>query len=155
MEIENKRGFFGIGILNTKTEVNVGTLWRSANLMGASFIFTIGRRYKKQVSDTLKTWRHIPLFNFDSFEDFQKTIPYDCQLVGIEMDEKSVPIKTFIHPERVIYLLGAEDHGLTKEAIHKCQKLIYLPGRMSMNVAVAGSIVMFDRINKQEYETSH
>jgi tRNA (guanosine-2'-O-)-methyltransferase len=42
------RGYYGIGIENVKTAENVGTLWRSAYILGASFIFTIGKRYKKQ-----------------------------------------------------------------------------------------------------------
>lgn len=148
LEISAKRGFFGIGILNGKTETNVGTLWRSADLMGASFIFTIGKRYKYQSSDTMKTFRHIPLYHYETFEDFYKALPHDCQLVGIELHEKSKYIKSFFHPERCVYLLGAEDNGLTKEAIEKCHRLVQLPGKSSMNVAVAGSIVMYDRISK-------
>lgn len=50
----NKRGYFGIGIYNPKTETNMGTLWRSAYNFGADFIFTIGMRYKKMGSDTAK-----------------------------------------------------------------------------------------------------
>lgn len=142
------RGYFGIGIDHSKTEMNIGTLWRSANLMGASFIFTIGKRYKKQASDTLKTWREMPLYHYTDFHSFYESMPYDCQLIGIELHKDSWPIKTFVHPQRCIYLLGAEDHGLTKEAIEGCHQLVQLPGEMSMNVAVAGSIVMFDRLNK-------
>jgi tRNA G18 (ribose-2'-O)-methylase SpoU len=142
------RGYFGIGIQNTKTQMNIGTLWRSAFLMGADFIYTIGRRYNKQASDTVQAWRHIPLFNYESFEQFYESMPYNCQLIGIELDARSKPLKTFVHPERAIYLLGAEDNGLTKEAIDKCQYIVQLPGEFSMNVAVAGSIVMYDRIAK-------
>jgi len=143
-----KRGFFGIGIQHTKTEQNIGTLWRSASIMGASFIFTIGKRYKKQASDTMQSWRHIPLYNYETFDEFYKAMPYDCQLVGIELDDKSEPIETFKHPERCIYLLGAEDNGLTKEAIDKCHKIVQLPGDYCMNVSVAGSIMMYDKILK-------
>jgi tRNA G18 (ribose-2'-O)-methylase SpoU len=142
------RGFFGIGIQNTKTEMNIGTLWRSAHIMGASFIFTIGKRYKKQASDTMASWRHIPLYNYDTFIDFYRAMPYDCQLVGIELDESAVMINEFSHPERCIYLLGAEDNGLTREAVDACHKIVQLPGNYCMNVAVAGSIVMFDRLSK-------
>jgi tRNA G18 (ribose-2'-O)-methylase SpoU len=142
------RGYFGIGIYQGKTIENIGTLWRSADLMGASFIFTIGRRYKREPSDTMKSFRHIPLYNHNTFEDFYSTMPYDCLLVGVELHEDSIPIKQFNHYERAIYLLGAEDHGISPECIKKCNKLIQLPGRKSMNVAVAGSIVMFDRLNK-------
>ena len=144
------RGYFGIGIENTKNALNVGTLWRSANILGASFIFTVGRRYKKQSSDTLESWRHVPLYHYDTREEFYgAAIPYDCMVIGIEMDERATPIKEFIHPQRAIYLLGAEDNGLSQETIKRCHRLIVLPGEFSMNVAVAGSIVMFDRLNKQ------
>lgn len=142
------RGFFGIGIENTKTQLNIGTLWRSANILGASFIFTIGNRYKRQSSDTMESWKHIPLYRYDNFDDFYKTMPYDCLLIGVELDEDSVPVNEFKHPERCIYLLGAEDNGLTKEALDKCHKLVQLPGDYCMNVAVAGSIIMYDRILK-------
>lgn len=139
------RGFFGIGIENTKTVQNIGTLWRSASILGASFIFTIGERYKKQSSDTMASWKHIPLFNYQNFDDFYRAIPFSCQLIGVELDKNSIPIKDFKHPERCIYLLGAEDIGLSKKAIEKCHTLIQLPGEYCMNVAVAGSIVMYDR----------
>ena len=143
--MKNERGYYGIGIEHTKTTQNVGTLWRSASIMGANFIFTIGRRYKKQPSDTMKSWKHIPLYNYETFEEFYKAIPFDCRLIGVELDERSIPIKEFIHPERCIYLLGAEDSGLTKKAMDKCHMIVQLPGEFSMNVSVAGSIIMFDR----------
>lgn len=138
-------GFFGIGIENTKTGMNVGTLWRSAQIMGASFIFTIGTRYKLQASDTLKTPGNIPLYNHKTFEEFYEAMPYNCTLVGVEMDERSVQIEQYRHPKRCIYLLGAEDNGLTKKALDACHQVIQLPGKFSLNVAVAGSIVMYDR----------
>lgn len=146
--MKTERGFFGIGIQNPKTDVNIGTLWRSASIMGASFIFTVGKRYKKQASDTMKSYRHIPLYHYDTFENFYKSMPHDCQLVGVELDPKSVPVQGFAHPQRCVYLLGAEDHGLTKEAIGKCHKIVQLPGDYCMNVSVAGSIIMYDRIIK-------
>lgn len=141
-------GYFGIGIENIKTEYNIGTLFRSAYTFGADFIFTINKRYKQQSSDTFKTSRHIPLFNYETFEDFYKNMPYSCMLVGIEIDPKAEVLKDFIHPERCIYLLGAEDHGLTKKATEKCHKLIQIPSIKCLNVSVAGSIIMYDRMIK-------
>jgi len=145
-----ERGYFGIGIQNPKIEENIGTLWRSAFILGASFIFTIGKRYKKQASDTPQSWKHIPLFNYETFDEFYKAMPYDCRLIGIEIDEKSVPIHEYKHPERCIYLLGAEDSGLSKEAISKCHELVILPGDICLNVSVAGSLVLYDRIAKSK-----
>lgn len=145
----NQRGYFGIGIFNPKTEVNIGTLWRSAHILGASFIFTIGRRYKRQPSDTTLASNNIPLFNYENFDAFYKNMPTDCVLVGVELDEKSVPSAEFQHPKRCIYLLGAEDHGLSSEAISSCHQLVQLPGDKCLNVSVAGSLIMYDRIIKK------
>lgn len=68
------RGYYGIGVYHPKTSANIGTLWREAYLYGADFIFTIGRRYKKQSSDTTKTIRHLPLWEFKTFEEFKKAV---------------------------------------------------------------------------------
>jgi tRNA G18 (ribose-2'-O)-methylase SpoU len=140
------RGFFGIGIERSKTPMNVGTLWRSAGILGAAFIFTVGHRYPKQASDTIKAWRHIPLWTFDTLDDLYEHLPFDCQLVGVEMDDRASTLAEFKHPERACYLLGAEDHGLTRDALDRCHRLVKLPGLYSLNVAVAGSIVLYDRI---------
>lgn len=144
--IRGDRGFFAIGIEHGKNRLNVGTLWRSANILGASFIFTVGRRYRHQSSDTLKTWRHIPLFHFADLGDLRRHVPHDCLLVGVELTDEATPLRDFAHPERAVYLLGAEDHGLTDAAREAVQRTVVLPGERSMNVAVAGSIVMYDRV---------
>jgi len=125
--------------------LNVGTLWRSANILGAAYIFTVGRRYKPQSSDTMQTWRHVPLFHFGTIDELRAGMPHDCLLIGVEMVPEAVPLADSNHPERAVYLLGAEDNGLSPSAIAACQRLIVLPGERSMNVAVAGSIVMYDR----------
>jgi tRNA G18 (ribose-2'-O)-methylase SpoU len=146
--MNNNRGYFGIGIINGKTNVNLGTLWRTANLFNVSFIFTIGKRYIKQASDTMVTNRHIPLFEYNNWKDFKNTIPKNCKVITIELNKKSIPIENFKHPQRAIYLLGAEDNGIPEEILNKCDEIIQLPGKHSMNVAVAGSIVIYDRYVK-------
>lgn len=132
-----------------KTSMNYGTLFRTAQILGADFIFLIGARFKPQSSDTMKSWRHIPTFVYKDFKDFNDHRPYDCELVGIELTDKSQMLADFKHPKRACYLLGAEDHGLTRESIEHCQRIVQLPGERSLNVSVAGSIVIYDRITKQ------
>lgn len=146
--LPKSRGYFGVGIENTKTHQNVGSLWRTADLMGAAFMFTIGKRYQRQASDTMKSHRHIPLFAFADLDDLWAHIPLSCPVVGVELDERAHMLGEYTHPERAIYLLGAEDHGLTKRALDRCHDLVQLPGRASMNVSVAGSIVLYDRLAK-------
>jgi len=141
--------FFGIGIQNGKTPENLGVLWRSAQNLGASFIFTIGNRYAKQACDTHDAVKAIPYFHYMTFEDFFNNIPKGARIVGIELTDQAKSLETFNHPRRCVYLLGAEDHGLSKEAIKKSHFLVKFNSKLSLNVSVAGSIVLYDRgLNK-------
>lgn len=141
------RGYFGIGVFRAKTEANIGTLWRGAYQLGADYIFTIGKRYKRQASDTYKTWRHVPLFGYDDIQQILDSI-YDCQIVGVEMG--GTPLPEFKHPQRCIYLLGAEDHGLPSTILEKCHQVVSIPSIRtdSYNVAQAGTLIMYDRALK-------
>jgi tRNA (guanosine-2'-O-)-methyltransferase len=49
-----------------------------------------------------------------------------------------------------VYLLGAEDHGLSKMAKEKSHYLVKFQSILSLNVSVAGSIVMYDRQAKMK-----
>lgn len=143
------RGYFEIGIVNGKTPANLGTLWRSAYQLGAAGIFTIGRRYKPQASDTTQAWRHVPLRTHLTFDAFLAAQPRSCPVVAVEMG--GLPLTRFTHPERAIYLLGAEDGGIPPGLLQQCQFVVSLPAcrSESYNVAVAGSLVMFDRQTKR------
>ncbi|AZQ43332.1 RNA methyltransferase [Nonlabens ponticola] len=138
-------GFFGIGIMNGKTPENLGVLWRSAQNLGASFIYTIGKRYAKQASDTHNAVDSIPYFHYKTFEDFYKHLPKGAMLVGIEFVDDAQLLQDFKHPRNCVYLLGAEDHGLSNLAIEKSHHLVKFNTPRSLNVSVAGSIVMYDR----------
>ena len=140
------KGFFEIGIHRVKTAINVGTLWRSAYQLGAAGIFTIGKRFPQQTSDTCKAPRHIPLREFTTFEDFLLARPRGCKLIGIEMG--GTPLAKFIHPQQACYILGAEDHGLPSNILDCCTRIISIETAKieSYNVAIAGSIVMYQRL---------
>jgi tRNA G18 (ribose-2'-O)-methylase SpoU len=138
--------FFGIGIMHGKTPENLGVLWRSAQNMGASYIFTIGKRYANQASDTHNAVKSMPYFHYKTFTDFFNNLPKGVRIVGVEKTVNAQLLETFNHPKRCVYLLGAEDHGLTAEALERSHFLVQFPSRFSLNVAVAGSIVMYDRM---------
>jgi tRNA G18 (ribose-2'-O)-methylase SpoU len=148
MKMSNTNGYYGIGIYLHKRDHNIGTLWRSAFIMGASFIFTIDKKYKKQSSDVFNSWSRIPLYHHDNFEDFYKNLPHDCRLVGVELTDDAPLLSDYEHPMRAIYLLGSEDNGLPPKVLEKCHEIVKLPGHSSLNVAVTGSIVLHDRVSK-------
>jgi tRNA G18 (ribose-2'-O)-methylase SpoU len=143
------RGYCGIGVFHSKSSVNLGTLWRSAYNFNLDFIFTVGRRYEKQPSDTLNAVNHIPLYHYTDMDDLINHLPAGCQLIGIELHPKAAYVSDFKHPERACYLLGAEDVGLNDLALKHCSSIIQIPHTYNcLNVAVAGSIVMYDRCVK-------
>lgn len=141
------RGYFGVAAYRPKTSVNVGSLWRSATLFGAAFLGTVAHRYQKQPSDTGGAANHTPLVHYRDFDDLIEHLPHGCPVVGVELDPRAVELTTFVHPERALYLVGAEDDGLPPWLLDRCHYIVQIPTAIprSMNVACAGSLVMGHR----------
>ena len=148
MHKAKESGYFGIGIYYPKRDFNIGTLWRTAVNFNASFIFTIGKKYKKQTSDVFNAYSKIPMYHYDDAEAFFSNVPRDCQIIGLEQNDISKSLIDFKHPKRAIYLIGAEDVGLQEGIVNKCQHVIEIPSDGSLNVAVSGAVVLYDRLSK-------
>ncbi len=146
------KGYYGIGIERGKTKENYWTLFRTAQILDADFIFLIGEKFKRHAADTMKSYRHMPTFSYTDFEDFNKHRPYNCRLIGVEMVDSAILLEDYKHPEQACYLLGSEDNGLSRQALNNCQEIIKLHGKRSFNIAVAGSIILYDRYNKLREE---
>ena len=70
-------------------------------------------------------------------------------MIAVELDDRAENLTTFKHPERAIYLLGSEDKGISEECMKKCNRILKIPfDKNSFNVAVSGSIIIYDRILK-------
>ena len=148
MQIDQKE-FFGIGVYNPKFEVNLGTLWRSAYNLGASYVFTVGRRkFVREHSDTIKTWKQLPVFTYSTMEEFLNNRPFSTPLIGVELAEGSHDLRNFCHLQTSTYILGPEDGSLPKEIQGECRYIVEIPSKYCLNLAVAGSIVMYDRLSK-------
>ena len=125
------------------------TLWRSAFQFGAAGLFVVGDRYEAQTSDVTKAWQRVPLVNHPDWNAFAAAQPRGALWVAVEMGGE--PLESFEHPERAVYVLGSEDNGLPDSVVRACHRHVALPHvrTASFNVAVAGSIVMYDRLLKQ------
>jgi len=137
--------YFEIGIYHPRNQLNIGTLWRSAYQLGAAGIFSIGRPYRNQSSDTARTMENIPLRSYLNFEEFMRNRAVGAVLVGVEIG--GTPLANFTHPKQAIYLLGSEDNGFSKQVLGACNEVISIESirSASYNVAVSGSIVMYHR----------
>ncbi|RMF12314.1 MAG: RNA methyltransferase [Alphaproteobacteria bacterium] len=140
------RGYFGIGVEGLHKPMNLGNLLRTAHGFGASFVFTVAAhaRIRAPGSDTSKTYANVPLYHFDHIDAL--ALPVGCALVGIELTDDAIDLPSFRHPRNAAYILGAEMFGLSAATLERCDFVIKIPTKFSLNVATAGAIAMYDRV---------
>jgi tRNA G18 (ribose-2'-O)-methylase SpoU len=140
------RGYFGIGAERISKPLNLGNLFRSAHAFGASFVFTIGAHPDALdfFADTSKSSSHLPYYHWETLAAM--CLPDDCRLVGIELMSQSEDLPSFRHPVKAAYVLGPELGALSPEMVARCDHLVRIPTDFCINVAMAGAIVMYDRV---------
>ena len=140
------RGYFAIGAERISKALNLGNLMRSAHGFGASFTLTIGATYQalEARADTSKGRQHLPHYNWGSVEEL--ALPEGCRLVGVELLDEAIDLPSFRHPLRAAYVLGPEQGALSPELLARCQHVVRIPSSFCINLAMAGAIVMYDRV---------
>ena len=147
MQPARTRGYFGIGAEGVSKSANVGALLRTAHAFGASFCFTLGTGFDARAgrsADTADTPAHVPLWRFD--DPASMNLPAGCKLVGIEIHEDAAELPSFRHPLSAAYVLGPERSSLSPALLARCDHLVRIPTRFSLNLAVAGALVLYDRL---------
>ncbi|MBI4725453.1 MAG: RNA methyltransferase [Rhodomicrobium sp.] len=140
------RGYFAIGAERISKPMNLGNLLRSAHAFGAKFFFTIGAhpRAFEARSDTSKAAFHLPVYNWATASEM--VLPLRCKLIGIELIEGATELPGFRHPMHAAYVLGPELGTLSDELLSRCDHVIKIPTAFCINMAMAGAIVMYDRM---------
>ena len=136
---------------------NVGSLFRSSDALGVSKIYLSNitpcpvDRFGRDRSDIAKTAlgaeKNIPWEQYqDIFELIKDLKSQGFSIVGIEQAEGSVDYKSFQKSEKIVFVLGNEVEGLSKEILKHMDTIIEIPMRgqiESLNVSVAGPVAMF------------
>ncbi|HYZ65022.1 MAG TPA: RNA methyltransferase [Acetobacteraceae bacterium] len=141
------RGYCGIGAEGVSKSANLGALLRTAHAFGAAFCFTIGAGWDARESrrtDTADTPAHVPLWRFADAASVQ--LPRECVLVGVELLQDAVDLPSFRHPLNAAYVLGPERSGLSEAVRARCRHVVRIPTRFALNLAVAGALVLYDRL---------
>lgn len=142
-----QRGYFGIGVEGVSKPGNLGALLRSAHAFGAGFAFSIGAIFDARAvlaADTSSAAGSMPVHVHAGLADF--SLPLGCRLVGIEIVESAIALPSFTHPRAAAYVLGAELDSLSPALQERCDFIVRIPTRFCVNLAVAGAIVMYDRM---------
>lgn len=140
------RGYSSIGLINPKTNANVGGALRACACYGASLIMIQGQRYNRQASDVTAAYRHIPMVHI---ENIIESIPFDCIPIGVEITKDAKDLKNFTHPERALYIFGPEDGSIPNLIIEKCKYIVKINTKFCMNLAATVNVVLYDRQSKQ------
>lgn len=139
------RGYCGIGLDNPKSNVNVGSVLRAAGVYEAAFVAASGGRWTSEKTDTMKSYRHLPLLRPENLKDL---LPYDCIPVAVDIIEGATPLHEYEHPERAFYIFGAEDATLGERITGWCRDVVYVPTNGCMNLAATVNVVLYDRLAK-------
>ena len=139
------RGYSAIGLDNPKFDVNVGSALRAAGVYGSSFVAATGKRFKRQKTDTMKSYRHLPFLRPNSLQD---VIPFDCVPVAVDLIDGAIPLTEYKHPQRAFYIFGAEDATLGCRVTNWCRDIVYIPTNGCMNLAATINVVLYDRLLK-------
>ena len=140
------RGYFAIGAEHISKSLNLGNLMRSAHGFGAAFTFTIGAAYQalEARADTSKGALHLPHYDWTAIDEMR--LPKGCRLVGVELLDEAIDLPSFRHPQRAAYVLGPEKGALSPALLNRCDHVVRIPTRFCINLAMAGAIVMYDRV---------
>ncbi|MCL2280394.1 TrmH family RNA methyltransferase [Candidatus Saccharibacteria bacterium] len=151
---------------NIRSIQNVGSILRTAEGFGVTKVFASGytpnldsglphvrTKMVKELHKTALGAEEIVDFRFapDVMELIKKFRADNYRIVGLEQDERAIPLPDFNFCKerpckKIVLLLGEEVHGLTIELRDVCDALIEIPmfgQKESFNVSVATGIVLY------------
>jgi len=129
----------------------VGSLVRTAHATAAAEVLLVGEREwnvgAARTSELYTSVIHLP----DAAAFTRHIDQKNYELVAIELHDRAVNLFEAEYPDRPCFLLGAELVGIPDELIERASTVVQIPqwGLVpSLNLAVAGSIVVYDYLAK-------
>ncbi len=136
---------------NTSKEHNVGTLVRTAHAAAAEEVVLVGdREWNIEAAKTSEYFTDVTILE-DEGAFLDHVEKHGWSLVAVELDSRAVSLFDAEYPENPCFLLGAERDGLPQSLIDAAEIVVQIPqwGLVPcLNLAVAGSIVMYDYLGK-------
>ena len=143
---------------NIRSLENIGSIFRTADALGAAKIFLCGisgTPPNHKISKTaLGAEKTIPFeYHKQTWRLIEKLKAQNIAVVALEQDAKAIGYLTFKPTFPLALIIGNEVKGISKKVLAKTDTIIYLPmaGRKeSLNVAVAFGIAGY-QINKNRF----
>ena len=126
--------------------MNLGNLVRSAHAFGASFVFLVRAEYSLREVDLRHVEGRAAAAGLRLPGRGRDAAAAWLPAGGVELVEDAVQLPSFRHPQNAAYVFGPERGSLSPAMQARCDHLVRIPTRFCINLAVAGAVVMYDRM---------
>jgi 23S rRNA (guanosine2251-2'-O)-methyltransferase len=148
---------------NIRSAENVGSLFRTADAAGVEEISLVGytphpedrfgRVNQKIKKTSLGATEFVPFHTYETIDECLEHLRKDgFYVVAIEQHARAVPYTDISYPEKVAFILGNEIEGVPPHVCEHADAVVYIRmhgKKESLNVGVAGGIVLFDALRNK------
>lgn len=147
-----------IGLVNPKSPDNVGSVMRAVANYQAERIYFTGTRYPRALSHqtrALDTHRKVSKgVDVSKVDSLLNCVPQQHKIVCVELVVGAISLPEYEHPEKAFYIFGPEDGSIDQDIIDHADDVVYVPTIGCMNLAATVNVVLYDRLAKQQSQTS-
>jgi tRNA G18 (ribose-2'-O)-methylase SpoU len=149
-DLDSRRHPFHVAIENWGHDLNIGSVVRTANAMGAAAFHVVGRRRWNRrgamVTDRYQHEHHHA--DAPALAAWAGTAGADGQkvpLVGVDNVPGSVPLETYDLPRECVLVFGQESAGLSEPMQRECDAVLHIAqfgSTRSINAGAAAAVAM-------------
>lgn len=151
---------------NIRSAYNVGSIFRTADGMGAKKLYLTGytpsphdgkkilqTSAQKMIAKTaLGAEKNLAWEKKENISELIRELKdRNFEIVALEQDDRSIDYKNYIPQKSIALILGNEPVGMEKEVVDACDAIIEIPMRgtkNSLNVAVALGVAGYELYNR-------
>lgn len=153
-DTKSSRSFFPIRLLleNLRSDFNVGSIFRSAECLGAEKIELCGYTPLPQKTD-MGTKEMVPHSSRSIDDAISEAKQLGYTIIGLETAPQSETLLNIQLPDKVCFVLGNERHGLLPETLKKCDQIAHIPllgNKNSLNVGITASLALYEYLRRRK-----
>lgn len=137
-----------IGLSNPKSPTNVGAVMRAAGCYAVNNVFYTGSRYDRAIKLNTDTKQATNKIQLRQLPHLLENKADDVQIICVDLVEGAIPLPSFQHPKKALYLFGPEDGTLDQQLINQADAVVYIPTVGCMNLAATVNVLLYDRLSK-------
>ena len=149
-DLDTRRHPFHVAVENWRHDLNIGSVVRTANAMGAAAFHVVGRRRWNRrgamVTDRYQHEHHHPdAAGLAAWAATAGRGGARIPLVGVDNVPGAVPLETFDLPRECVLVLGQESVGLSAAMQDECDVVLHIAqfgSTRSVNAGAAAAVAM-------------